>query len=169
MQGQVGIYLVAETRLFRESLAGILRKKPDLCVLGANSACEESLQQIVELSPPILLIDSTSAAEPSFVFLRALREKASALKILVVGGDEDEDCFLHAASAGIAGYVLKDASAADVVAAVRAAAREEAVCPPRLCLTLFARGSPGASAAECAPAAPARPDAPRTAIAAVDR
>ncbi len=78
MQGQVGICLVAENRLFQESLAGILRKKPDLCVLSANSPCEEALQEIIELRPLIVLIDSASAAERSFAFLRALREKAGA-------------------------------------------------------------------------------------------
>ena len=33
--------------------------------------------------------------------------------------------------------MLKDASAADVLSAVRSVARGEAVCPPRLCLSLF--------------------------------
>ena len=35
------------------------------------------------------------------------------------------------------GYLLKDASASDVVAAVRSVVRGEAVCPPQLCYTLF--------------------------------
>ena len=37
---------------------------------------------------------------------------------------------------GVSGYLLNDASASDVVLVVRAAARGEAVCPPRLCLVL---------------------------------
>jgi DNA-binding NarL/FixJ family response regulator len=40
---------------------------------------------------------------------------------------------------GIAGYVLKDASAMEVAAAVRSVANGEAVCPPSLCLALFER------------------------------
>jgi DNA-binding NarL/FixJ family response regulator len=35
------------------------------------------------------------------------------------------------------GYLLKDASASELVAAVRAVYRGEAVCPPQLCATLF--------------------------------
>jgi DNA-binding NarL/FixJ family response regulator len=52
--------------------------------------------------------------------------------------EESEEAFLAAVRAGVVGYVLKDAHSADVVAAVRLAAQGEAVCPPRLCLCLFA-------------------------------
>jgi DNA-binding NarL/FixJ family response regulator len=51
--------------------------------------------------------------------------------------EEDEKQFLTAVRFGVAGFLLSDASASEVVAAVRAAAREEAVCPPRLCRVLF--------------------------------
>jgi DNA-binding NarL/FixJ family response regulator len=59
------------------------------------------------------------------------------VKILLFGMDEDPDIFLEAVRLGIRGYVLKDASAAEIIAAVRAVARGEASCPPKLCLTLI--------------------------------
>ncbi len=55
----------------------------------------------------------------------------------MVDMEEDDHTFLESVRAGAVGYVLKDASAMDVVAAVRAVAQEQAVCPPRLCLSLF--------------------------------
>jgi DNA-binding NarL/FixJ family response regulator len=51
--------------------------------------------------------------------------------------DSDEEHFLAAARSGVTGYLLQDASASDVVSAVRAVFRGEAVCPPQLCFTLF--------------------------------
>ena len=51
--------------------------------------------------------------------------------------DSDEEQFLAAVRSGVMGYLLKDASASDLVAAVRAVYRGEAVCPPQLCSTLF--------------------------------
>jgi DNA-binding NarL/FixJ family response regulator len=50
---------------------------------------------------------------------------------------DDEEQFVAAVRSGVSGYLLSDASAGDVVAAIRAVARGEAVCPPRLCLALF--------------------------------
>jgi len=44
---------------------------------------------------------------------------------------------MAAVRSGMTGYLLKGASASDVVAAVRAVFRGEAVCPPQLCSTLF--------------------------------
>jgi DNA-binding NarL/FixJ family response regulator len=55
----------------------------------------------------------------------------------MIGMDADRDTFLRAVQDGVVGYVLKDASAIEVAAAVRSVAGEEAVCPPRLCLALF--------------------------------
>jgi DNA-binding NarL/FixJ family response regulator len=58
-------------------------------------------------------------------------------QVLVIGMDADECAFLRAVRAGVSGYLLNDASAADVIAAVRAVARGEAVCPSQLCKALF--------------------------------
>jgi DNA-binding NarL/FixJ family response regulator len=58
-------------------------------------------------------------------------------EILLLGMEEEQDLFLAAVRAGATGYLLKDASAGDVIAAVRAIWRGEAVCPPRLCMGLI--------------------------------
>jgi len=51
--------------------------------------------------------------------------------------EPDEELFMAAVRSGVMGYLLKDASASELVAAVRAVYRGEAVCPPQLCSTLF--------------------------------
>src|SRR5207237_5117106 len=53
------------------------------------------------------------------------------------GMEPDEELFMAAVRSGVMGYLLKDASASELVAAVRAVYRGEAVCPPQLCSTLF--------------------------------
>lgn len=65
------------------------------------------------------------------------REANGTVGVVLIGMEEDEKQFLVAVRSGVPGYLLNDASASDVVTAVRAAARGEAVCPPRLCLALF--------------------------------
>ncbi|MGC1619886.1 MAG: response regulator transcription factor [Candidatus Acidiferrum sp.] len=58
-------------------------------------------------------------------------------KAVIIGMDADEEQFMEAVRFGVSGYLLKDASASDVVNAVRAVVRGEAVCPPHLCSSLF--------------------------------
>ena len=74
---------------------------------------------------------------PHFPVVSSFSSQNPEIKILLFGMDEDPEIFLHAVQLGIRGYVLKDASAAEIIAAVRAVARGEASCPPRLCLTLI--------------------------------
>jgi DNA-binding NarL/FixJ family response regulator len=51
--------------------------------------------------------------------------------------NEDPDFFLRAVRRGIAGYVLKSASAADLLDAIRTVAQGDAACPPQFCKVLF--------------------------------
>ena len=51
--------------------------------------------------------------------------------------DPDPEIFLECVRAGALGYILKDASAAEIVSGVHAVARGQAICPPQLCIHLF--------------------------------
>ena len=55
----------------------------------------------------------------------------------MVDMEADEEVFLSAIRSGVVGYVLKDASAADVATAIAEVASGNVVCPPSLCLLLF--------------------------------
>jgi len=55
----------------------------------------------------------------------------------MIGMEADGELFLRAVREGIAGYLLKDAPAAEVAAAVRSVASSYAVCPQELCQVLF--------------------------------
>jgi DNA-binding NarL/FixJ family response regulator len=92
----------------------------------------------------ILLVDSFSPPSrggatglSDLQFVHEVVQRIPGLKVVMIGMEEDADTFLKAVRAGAVGYVLKDASAMDVVAAVRAVAQDEAACPPRLYLSLF--------------------------------
>ena len=85
----------------------------------------------------MLLVDSSVTDAFGFQLVQDILASVDGLKALMIGMEKDDETFLKAVSAGAVGYVLKDASAMDVVTAIRAIARDEAVCPPRLCRSLF--------------------------------
>lgn len=137
MSPRLAIFLLAGNRLLREALSRVLKKKSDFIVVGASPYTPQVVQRIIESGCEILLVDSVSGAPFDLQFVREATRSIRGLKVVLVGMEENEETFLMAVRAGVAGYVLKDASALDVVAAVRAVAQDEAVCPPRLCLALF--------------------------------
>ena len=129
--------MIAENRLMREALTRILSKKNDLCVVGAARFGPETAEEIAVSDPDILLLNPATPPASDVDGIAELRRFAMRFKAVLVGMEEDKQTFLWAVRAGVVGYVLKDATATDLLAALRAVAQGEAVCPPRLCRYLF--------------------------------
>jgi DNA-binding NarL/FixJ family response regulator len=85
-----------------------------------------------------LLIDAFTAGMSHLDLMREVRTCVPGIKLVMIGMDEDEQEFLQAIREGAVGYILKDASALEVVSAVRSVVNGEAVCPPSMTAVLFA-------------------------------
>jgi DNA-binding NarL/FixJ family response regulator len=133
----VRVFILAENRLLREALARILNKKSDIRVVGASAFTPDIVQQITGTAPQVLLSDSATVALSELRLVSEVRSAMPGLKVVMVGMEAEPGTFLKAVRDGIVGYVLKEASAMEVAACVRAVANGEAVCPPTLCMTLF--------------------------------
>ena len=134
---RVGVFIIAENRLLREAFTRILSNKTDIYVLGSAQYTAETIQRLSPSEVELLLMNPPALSGRNSDHLLELRPLAARFKLVLVGMEEDEQTFLWAVRAGTPGYLLKDASARDVVATVRAVARGEAVCPPRLSRFLF--------------------------------
>jgi DNA-binding NarL/FixJ family response regulator len=133
----VQVFILAENRLLREALTRILNKKSGQRVVGASAFTPDIVQQIRELAPDVLLSDSAAVALSELKLVPEVRAAIPGLRVVMIGMDADRDTFLRGVRDGIVGYMLKDASAAEVASAVRSVADGEAVCPPSLCRDLF--------------------------------
>lgn len=106
-------------------------------MVQATPYTPETARLVQESGCEVLMIDSSVTEAFGFQLVQDLVGSADGPKALMIGMEWEEETFLKAVGAGVAGYVLKDASAMDVVASIRAVARDEAVCPPGLCRSLF--------------------------------
>jgi DNA-binding NarL/FixJ family response regulator len=135
----VQVFILAENRLLREALTRILSKKSDIRVVGASAFSPDVVAQISIAGPDVLLSDSAAVALSDLRLISEVRAAIPGLKVVMIGMEADPETFLRAVRDGIVGFVLKDASAMEVAAAVRSVANHEAVCPPSLCMALFER------------------------------
>jgi two-component system, NarL family, response regulator DevR len=133
---RVSIFLVAQNRLLRESLARIL-KKSDISVVGACVFSPTLLDQITALAPDVLVIDSFSLEVPHLHLIRGVQRALPGTRVVMIGMNAEEQKFLQAVREGVAGYVLGDAPSSEIIGAVLAVAHGQGVCPPELCLCLF--------------------------------
>jgi DNA-binding NarL/FixJ family response regulator len=132
----IRILLMMENRLLREALIRLFRKRSDLVVVGHDGPADANVSQVLETEFDVLVIDSLQTTWPAAKIARETGGQA-ALKAILIGMEPDEEQFMAAVRSGVMGYLLNDTSAADLVAAVRAVYRGEAVCPPQLCSSLF--------------------------------
>ncbi len=133
----VRVFLLIRNRLLRESLLRLFRKRADLTVVGSGSPGSADPAEVEVSRCDVSLTDQFSAKTSAESVLFRDQWAAWQGEILLLGMEEDQELFLAAIRAGATGYLLKDASAGDVIAAVRAISRGEAVCPPRLCMCLI--------------------------------
>jgi DNA-binding NarL/FixJ family response regulator len=133
----ITVFVLAENRLLREALIRLLSKKDDIHIVGSGSYSPQVLPQVLSAAPQVVVIDSVSRALWQDGILRRLLDSKPQIKVLMVGMEADESVFLRMVQEGVLGYVLSDASAADVWRAIRCVAAGEAVCPPSLSSALF--------------------------------
>jgi len=137
VSGNIQVFILAENRLLREALARILNKKSDIRVVGSSAFGPSVVDEMRVAAPEVLLTDSAALALSELRLLQEVQQVLPSLKVVMIGMEADTATFLRAVEDGAVGFMLKDASAMEVAAAVRSAANGEAICPSTLCLQLF--------------------------------
>ena len=124
------VFLLTENRLLREALVRILAKRADVEVVGAVAYAPTVLGQLATSQAEVVLLDSPSLAFHGPHLVASIRRMLTPAKIVMIGMERDEATFFRAVRSGVMGYVLKDASALEIVNVVHAVGSGEAVCPP---------------------------------------
>jgi len=102
--------------------------------MAANT--ENISRQVGESGCDTVVTDFSPGSSTSLP-LRALHDEHSQLKLILIGMEDDPEIFMSAIRLGARGYVLKDASALEIVTAIRRVGRGEAICPANLCMALI--------------------------------
>jgi two-component system nitrate/nitrite response regulator NarL len=131
------VLIVGGIRLYREGLAQMLGRRSGLAVVSVKSNQGEAAADLEELKPDVVLIDLAAAGSHSTV--QEVRRLAPGVPVVALGVAELEGDVLACAEAGVAGYVTREGSVEDLVAAVESAARGELRCSPWIAGSLLRR------------------------------
>ena len=130
------IFVITANRFFRESLIRLFRSDKGFRVTGAAD-CSPLLEgQGVRVNPGIVVL-RPEWDDQSFQTARAIHDALPHTKILMIGMEDDQEMFLRAVRAGSEGYLLRDASAKQMLLAAHRLEQNGVVCPPHLERALF--------------------------------
>ena len=139
----VRVLIASEVRLYRIGLERLLREIPDITIVGTASSAEEASELAGALIHEVMLLDM--AMPDAYGIARRVGRLSPVSKVVALGTPENEAEVLACAEAGIAGYVTRDGSVEDVVAAIRTIARGEVYCSAKVASSLVRRVAERAS------------------------
>ncbi|MFC7644598.1 response regulator [Streptosporangium lutulentum] len=133
------LMIVDDHPVVREGLRGMLEADPGITVVGEAASGNEAVVRAGELRPDVILMDLRMPdGDGVSATSRILANRPESRVIVLTTYETDQD-IVRAVEAGAAGYLLKDTSRADLLAAIVSAARGETVLSPSVATRLVTR------------------------------
>ncbi len=142
------VWIVEDNTYLRDTIAELLDRPPQLRCTVAVSTCEEALSAMgagdthERRVPDVLLMDLGLPGMNGMTGIRRIRAVAPSVLVIVLTVHEDDDTVFDALCAGASGYLLKPASAEQILDAVHATANGGSPMNPfiaRRVLSIFSR------------------------------
>lgn len=136
------ILIVDDHALAREGLRAILSRAEGLDVVGEAASGEEAVAMVEALQPDLVLMDiRLGAGMDGLAAAAAIRAGGALSRVLMLTLHDAPEYVRAALAAGAMGYVLKDANADELIAAVRQVMDGQAALPLALLNQALAPGT----------------------------
>ena len=126
------VLLADDHALFREGLAGIIARQPDMEVVGEAGDGLEAIVKAQELVPDLILMDVTMPGCDGIEATRRIKQELPAVTIVMLTVRDEEEKLFEAIKSGAQGYLLKDIHAREMLDLLKGAVRGEAAITPVL-------------------------------------
>lgn len=120
MTARVRVVIVDDHALVREGTVQLLDTDPDIEVVGQAGTAEEGLELLDRLSPDLAVIDVNLPDASGIELARTAAAHYPTVRVLVVSAYDDHAYVSEALEVGVGGYLVKTASARELLDAVRA-------------------------------------------------
>jgi DNA-binding NarL/FixJ family response regulator len=134
----IGVVIVDDQPLFRDGLATLLSTDPELAVVGTAGDGAEAVRVCQAVHPSVVLMDLRMPVMDGATAIRKLQVAEPRARVLVLTTFGDDASVFDALRAGAVGYLLKDASRDELLAAIRAAHRGESMLSPAVATKVIA-------------------------------
>jgi DNA-binding NarL/FixJ family response regulator len=133
------ILLVDDHAIVRLGLMTLLNDQPDMEVVAEASTAGEAVRAVEKHQPDVVLMDIRLPGEGGIEATRQITARFPESKVVMLTSFADDELVMRAISAGAMGYVLKQVGNEELLRAIRAAARGEALLDSSTTAILLSR------------------------------
>jgi DNA-binding NarL/FixJ family response regulator len=145
---EITVMLVDDQDLLRAGMAMVIGAQPDLRVVGEAADGATAVERDAELAADVVMMDVRMPGLDGIEATRRIIERRPDARIIVITTFDLDEYAFGALNAGASGFLLKDATPAELVTAIRTIASGEAMISPRITralLELYRGRLPGAA------------------------
>ena len=126
------VLLVEDHRMVREALSEVLKKVPDIDIVGEAGNAQEALKRAVVLKPDVIVLDIRLPDVNGIELASRFRDAGVGAKIVALSAFADKRFVTAMLRAGASAYVTKSAAGTELVRAIRAVAAGQGYFSPEI-------------------------------------
>ena len=140
---RIRVVVVEDNRLMRDGLARLLGAYPDVDVVASAENANAATPLLQSAKPQVVLLDASLANGDSYNLLRSLKASAPEAKAVLIDFVPAQQDVSEFIDGGANGFIMKDATAEDIVKAIRTVASGTDLPPPPALPRAAGEGSGG--------------------------
>jgi DNA-binding NarL/FixJ family response regulator len=134
---KIRILVVDDENVVREGFVAILRLQPDIQVVGEAMDGVQAVELARKTKPDVVLLDLAMPRQDGLTTIPMIKEMLPETRILVLSGNAESDRVFQALKAGALGFLLKDATRAQLLQAIHEVANGQASLQPSIAVRVI--------------------------------
>lgn len=132
MTKNVRVLIAEDHTILREGLRALLRSDPEIEVVGEVENGRDAIRLAGTLAPSLILMDLSMPGINGIEAIAEIKKRFSAAKVIALTVHKTDEYIREALQVGVDGYVLKDATAGELIMAIKSVANGKTYLSPSI-------------------------------------